>query len=140
MRRYVLGSVRVNSICKSTATSEIINRRSRFIVRVKLTLTSRKRTAHLPLDYQFALASLIYSPLGDASAAFAAMLHDEGFRVEQRTFKLFTFSRIRPQRGRVIKDHLLLEEPRLSFQMNSSVSDFIDHFSRPSRRRPAKKE
>jgi CRISPR-associated endoribonuclease Cas6 len=56
------------------------------------------------------------------------MLHDEGFRVEKRTFKLFTFSRIRPQRGRVIKDHLLLEEPRISFQISSPVSDFIDHF------------
>jgi len=83
-------------------------------VRFKLTLISAKREARLPLDYQFALASLIYSTLGDASATFAAKLHDEGFRVEKRTFKLFTFSRIKPQRGRVIKDQLLLEEPRIS--------------------------
>lgn len=97
-------------------------------MRVKLTLTSRKRAAQLPLDYQFALASLIYATLGDASADFAARLHDEGYKVEKRTFKLFTFSRIRPERGRVIKDHLLLEEPRISFQLSSPVADFIEHF------------
>jgi CRISPR-associated endoribonuclease Cas6 len=97
-------------------------------MRVKLTLTSTKREARLPLDYQFALASLIYFTLGDASAAFAAKLHDEGFKVEKRTFKLFTFSRIKPQRGRVVKDQLLLEEPRISLQISSPVSEFIEHF------------
>jgi CRISPR-associated endoribonuclease Cas6 len=97
-------------------------------VRVKLTLASTKRTTRVPLDYQFALASLIYATLGDASADFSARLHDEGFRVEKRTFKLFTFSRLRAGRGRVVKDHLLLEAPQVSFQISSPVADFIEHF------------
>lgn len=97
-------------------------------MRVKLTLASLQRGARLPLDYQFAVASLIYVTLSDASEDFATRLHDDGFKVEKRRFKLFTFSRIRPQRGRVIKDHLLLEEPQISFQLSSPVADFIEYF------------
>jgi CRISPR-associated endoribonuclease Cas6 len=97
-------------------------------VRVKLTLASTKRAARLPLDYQYALASLIYATLGDASAAFSARLHDEGFRIEKRRFKLFTFSRLRPEGSQVIKDYLLLKDPQVSFQLSSPVADFIEHF------------
>ena len=97
-------------------------------MRVKLTLASQRPGGQLPLNYQFALASLIYATLGEADRVFAERLHDEGFGVEQRKFKLFTFSRLQAQRSRVVKDRLLLEDPHISVQISSPVADFIEHF------------
>jgi hypothetical protein len=95
-----------NSYLAISKYEEIVISCPRFIVRVKITLASRKREARLPLDYQFALASLIYVTLGDASAAFAAKLHDEGFRVEKRMF----FSKDSQMSRRVL---------RMSFTLNT---------------------
>ena len=42
------------------------------VMRVKLTLLATKQATTLPLNYNHAVASLIYDTLGHASAAFAA--------------------------------------------------------------------
>jgi CRISPR-associated endoribonuclease Cas6 len=70
-------------------------------MRVKLTLRASKPATSLPLNYNHAVASLIYDTLGGASIDFAARLHDEGFKADGRRFKLFTFSRLTPRRSRL---------------------------------------
>jgi len=81
----------------------------------------------LPLDYQYAVASLIYATLGSASTEFAAKLHDTGYQADGRSFKLFTFSRIRTLDARVVNDTLLLESPEIELQISSPVAEFIKH-------------
>lgn len=97
-------------------------------MRVKLTLMARGPKATLPLNYNHAVAGLIYRTLGNASEEFAAMLHDEGFKAERRTFKLFTFSRLFATRSRVAGDRLLLESPAVELLVSSPVADFVEHF------------
>ncbi|MFL6215831.1 MAG: CRISPR-associated endoribonuclease Cas6 [Blastocatellia bacterium] len=97
-------------------------------MRVKLTLQAVTRNAALPLNYNHALAGLIYRTIGNASESFAARLHDEGFEADRRHFKLFTFSRLFVKRRRVIGDRLLLESPEVSLQVSSPVGEFIEHF------------
>jgi CRISPR-associated endoribonuclease Cas6 len=97
-------------------------------MRVKLTLRATGPKTTLPLNYNHAVAGLIYRTLGNASEEFAAMLHDEGFKAERRTFKLFTFSRLFANRGRVVRDRLMLESPEVTLQVSSPVGDFIEHF------------
>jgi len=97
-------------------------------MRVKLTLMARGAKATLPLNYNHAVAALIYRTLGKASEEFAAMLHDEGFKAERRTFKLFTFSRLFASRSRVVGARLLLESPAVTLMISSPVGDFIEHF------------
>lgn len=97
-------------------------------MRVKLKLTAVKRATLLPLNYQYAVASLIYATLGNASAEFASMLHDDGYSVEGRKFKLFTFSRLTTCRARITGDKLLLEDPTVLLQISSPVAEFIEHF------------
>lgn len=96
-------------------------------MRVKLTLAALKRATLLPLNYQYAVASLIYATLGHASTEFAARLHDAGFQADGRKFKLFTFSRLNTNRARITGDQLLLEDPVISLQISSPVGDFIEH-------------
>jgi CRISPR-associated endoribonuclease Cas6 len=97
-------------------------------MRVKLTLMATGPKANLPLNYNHAVASLIYRTLGKASEEFAAMLHDEGFKAERRSFKLFTFSRLFANGSRVVGDRLLLESPTVTLLVSSPVGDFIEHF------------
>lgn len=97
-------------------------------MRVKLTLLASKRKTTLPLSYNHAVAGLIYHTLGNASQDFAAMLHDEGFKAENRRFKLFTFSRLSASRSRRVDDRLLLESPEVDLLVSSPVADFIEHF------------
>ncbi|HEX8142892.1 MAG TPA: CRISPR-associated endoribonuclease Cas6 [Pyrinomonadaceae bacterium] len=97
-------------------------------MRVRLTLLASKQATLLPLNYNHAVASLIYDTLGSASTEFATRLHDEGFKTGGRSFKLFTFSRLAPRRSRLAGDRLLLEDPTLSMQISSPVSEFVEHF------------
>lgn len=97
-------------------------------MRVKLTLMATGPKTTLPLNYNHAVAALIYRTLGKASEEFAAMLHDEGFKAERRTFKLFTFSRLFAARSRVTGDRLLLESPAVELLVSSPVVDFVEHF------------
>jgi len=97
-------------------------------VRVKLTLEAVRRGTLLPINYNHAVAALIYDTLGNASADFAARLHDKGFSVDGRRFKLFTFSRLAPRRSRVRQDRLLLEDSTISLQISSPVTEFVEHF------------
>lgn len=97
-------------------------------MRVKLTLMATKPKVTLPLNYNHAVAGLIYRTLGNASEEFAAMLHDEGFKAGKQTFKLFTFSRLFTMRRRVSGDRLLLESPAVTLLVSSPVVDFVEHF------------
>jgi len=81
----------------------------------------------LPLDYHYAVASLLYATLGSASTEFASKLHDTGYQADGRSFKLFTFSRIRTMDARVVGENLLLDSPEIELQISSPVAEFIQH-------------
>src|SRR5437763_1426135 len=108
-------------------TASILNE-GLYLMRVKLTFLATKRNAMLPLNYNHAVAGLIYRTIGNASEAFAARLHDEGFEADRRRFKLFTFSRLFVKNRRVVGDRLLLESPEMTLQVSSPVGEFIEHF------------
>lgn len=97
-------------------------------MRVKLILLAARQATLLPLNYNHAVASLIYDTIGRASADFAARLHDEGFTADGRRFKLFTFSRLNVRRSRVQGNHLLLEDPAITLKISSPVAEFVEHF------------
>lgn len=96
-------------------------------MRVRLTLTALQKAAELPLDYQYAVASLLYNALGRASEEFATRLHGEGFSAGGRTFRLFTFSRLATRGASASGGHLLLTDPSVSLQVGSPVADFVEH-------------
>jgi CRISPR-associated endoribonuclease Cas6 len=97
-------------------------------MRVKLTLLASKRATLLPLNYNHAVASLVYDTLGQASSDFAARLHEEGFSIDGRRFKLFTFSRLLTGRSRVRGSHLVLEDASVALQISSPLAEFVEHF------------
>lgn len=97
-------------------------------MRVRLTLEAIQPKTTIPLNYNYAVTSLIYKTIGNASAGYAARLHNEGYEAEHRHFKLFTFSRIETIRKWRLDDKLLLEDPKIFLHISSPVAEFIEHF------------
>ena len=100
-------------------------------MRFKLVLNILSRNKILPINYQYALHSWIYKVIGRANAEFARFLHDEGYALGSKQFKLFTFSSLQgtpyeifPQEGRILfkTDELSL---KISFWMPQAAKHFI---------------
>jgi CRISPR-associated endoribonuclease Cas6 len=83
----------------------------------------------LPINYQYALSSWIYKVIRLADAQYSKFLHDKGFTVDGRNFKMFTFSQLdlRPYSIQGNQIHLLGKEISLTirFFVDSSLEHFI---------------
>ncbi|MGH9830956.1 MAG: CRISPR-associated endoribonuclease Cas6 [Blastocatellia bacterium] len=70
----------------------------------------------------------MYGILGSASEKFASMLHDTGFEVGGRRFKLFTFSRLMPRASHVAGGNLELDQPQVELLISSPLREFVETF------------
>ncbi|MDR2475806.1 MAG: CRISPR-associated endoribonuclease Cas6 [Bacteroidales bacterium] len=63
-------------------------------MRFKLTLQPDAKVFgnRMPLNYQYELSAFIYRAIAHADGEYAEWLHENGFRLNNRPFKLFTFS------------------------------------------------
>lgn len=75
-------------------------------MRIKIQLKSDENI-YLPVNYNHHIQAFIYNYLGDD----ATWLHDEGYKYENRIFKLFCFSAIL-QKGRIIKSKGVFKFPK----------------------------
>ncbi len=74
----------------------------------------------LPRDYNYAVQSLIYKTL---SPDFKEFLHDKGFTVGKRSFKLFTFSRLL---GKYIMNGTwIMFKPPVKLCISSPIERFV---------------
>lgn len=99
---------------------------------LKLTFSNPHGNIHIPIDYQYYLASWMYKVLAGGDAEYAKFLHDEGYKVpsrnqasegaevlerpSQKVFKLFNFSNL-------LFPKYLIHKEKASIQIQS------DHFS-----------
>jgi len=96
-------------------------------MRIKVAYENLNEKLILPLHYNFYLQILIYKTL---SPLLATKLHNEGFILNKRKFKLFTFSRIL-NKGEKIKKNgkdFLLFKNGISFYFSSPIEDIISDF------------
>lgn len=82
----------------------------------------------LPLSYNLYIQSFIYSYLDESLAQF---LHNVGFKDEQtnRSFKLFTFSRIIPDGKSIIDERRIFFEGNVNLIISSCYDEFIQVFA-----------
>ncbi len=97
--------------------------------KLHLNIDKSKTGDMLPASYQYELSSFIYRTIARGDREFATWLHSNGFRLEGRNFKLFTFSqleiprwKIEGDRLRILSDDLALT---LSFLPERSTEEFI---------------
>jgi CRISPR-associated endoribonuclease Cas6 len=61
-------------------------------MRLQLTLTAVQNRAVLPANYQYPLSAAIYKIIECADSNYSAFLHNTGYALKGKRFKLFTFS------------------------------------------------
>jgi CRISPR-associated endoribonuclease Cas6 len=85
----------------------------------------------LPVNNSYLLSSLIYNIVDSSSSEYAEILHAQGYRMGNKSFKLFTFSTINPANGRKWNIHmdgmLSTNERQLHFMITSPKAEFIEH-------------
>ncbi len=91
-------------------------------MRIFVTLNSSRRFV-LPIDHNYTIQSFIYNSI---SPELAKKLHDTGFQVGKRRFKLFTFSRLM---GKFLlereKKEMVFESP-FKIVISSALKQFIE--------------
>ena len=101
-------------------------------MRFKLTLQIDKKAFGnvLPLSYQYELSAFIYRAIAQADREYSLWLHENGFRLYGRPFKLFTFSNLLIPQYKIDKERgcILIECDRIewlvSFLPETSTEKF----------------
>lgn len=100
-------------------------------MRIKLEL-EKLENKFLPINYQYELHSWIYKTISKADSEFATWLHDKGYRIKNKEFKLFNFSNFyiskfkfhsNTERLEILTDTILLE---ISFYLDESANPFLE--------------
>ncbi len=100
-------------------------------MRITLQLSHRTRQLTLPVNVNHLISSLIYHIVANSSSEYAGRLHEQGYRLDKRTFKLFTFSPLIPvghRRWRMNGDGTMTTDARsVSLLISSGKAEFVEH-------------
>ena len=100
-------------------------------MRIALQLSHRNRYLTLPVNVNHLISSLIYQIVSNSSSEFAKKLHEQGYRLDKRTFKLFTFSPLIPvghRRWRMNGDGTMTTDAgNVSLLISSGKAEFVEH-------------
>ncbi len=98
-------------------------------MRICLSLKPGYIPCTIPFDYPYTLTAVIYKFLETASPQYARFLHDEGYRLGTRRFKLFTFSQLLIPERTLTPEGLVCLSPKIAWQISSPVSHFVEHLA-----------
>lgn len=99
-------------------------------MRLLLTLQCRKGSL-IPLNYQYLISAWIYKVLGKANADFSYHLHNTGYAIDGKQFKLFTYGRLEARPYEILSKQGLMrvdsEEVKLmlSFWVDDAMQNFV---------------
>ena len=96
-------------------------------MRIKITCDIGKGIS-LPINYNYFLASAIYGFLKESDPEYAQFLHQDGYELENRHFKLFTFSQLMAKRREIRGDQIHFRSP-LTWYVSSSQEQFLANFA-----------
>ncbi len=81
----------------------------------------------LPIDYQYALGCSLYNAMAQANDKFASWLHSEGYGIDNKRFKLFTYSGLYVKKYSIDKDKLIVHEQPITFQISAFNPEIAEH-------------
>jgi CRISPR-associated endoribonuclease Cas6 len=100
-------------------------------MRFKINLNRSGSGKFLPINYQYELSSLIYKIINQADTDFAQYLHNNGYTVAGKTFRLFNFSRLSFDQYKVYGNEKRIEHQgqmasfHISFLVDRAAEEFI---------------
>ena len=82
----------------------------------------------LPLNYNYQLSSAIYNLLRFGSPEFSSFLHNSGFKIDGKTYKLFTYA-LRFDKVEILNNYFILKSSKVTLHISSPLIDsFIKNF------------
>ena len=63
----------------------------------------------IPINYQYMLSAWIYKVLNTGNPEIASWLHQQGFKADNKHFRLFTFSKLNIPACKRVKTHFKLD-------------------------------
>ncbi len=94
-------------------------------IRIRLSII---RGETIPLNYQYAVSSWIYSAIERADKEHSHFLHNQGFRTEGRSFKMFTFSQLDLRPYKIDGNRIYLLGKEISLTVRFVVDSSLEHF------------
>ena len=82
----------------------------------------------LPINYNYFLTGVIYQFLKESDPEYANFLHQDGYELENRRFKLFTFSQLMAKRREIRGEQIHFRSP-LTWYVSSSQEPFLQNFA-----------
>lgn len=96
-------------------------------MRIKITLEVNQPIA-IPINYQYPLSSAVYHLLERADKQYAAELHEKGYEMGNKKFKLFTFSSLYPDFYKLQGQQMLIAPGKIILYVGSLKNEFLMHF------------
>ena len=84
------------------------------------------KTKKINFNYNYYLTSAIYSLISEHNEEFSKLLHDQGFMMGNKKFKLFVYSRLIPERYTVDGNSLVINKGITRLYINSPIKEFIN--------------
>ncbi|HAS39660.1 MAG TPA: CRISPR-associated endoribonuclease Cas6 [Microscillaceae bacterium] len=99
-------------------------------MRLRLTLRRISKVCNLPINYQSYIAANIYRLIEESSPAYAAFLHNEGYKEKNKRFKHFTFGQLQiPKKLREIeRDRILVKADKISLEVSFLATKASENF------------
>lgn len=103
-------------------------------MRFKINLNKKSSSRFLPINYQYELSAVVYKIIHQADSEFARFLHEQGYMIEGRAFKLFTFSHLKFDRFQIYREEQRIEHQGqhayfyISFLIDKAAEEFIKGF------------
>ncbi|RMG21843.1 MAG: CRISPR-associated endoribonuclease Cas6 [Bacteroidetes bacterium] len=97
-------------------------------MRINLQLRILEQGARLPMNYQYELSSWIYRVLHEGDQQFSQWLHEHGYRLNGKQFRLFSFSSLRLPRYRSEGDRFRLLGDYLGLDISFCLDPSAEHF------------
>jgi CRISPR-associated endoribonuclease Cas6 len=100
-------------------------------MRFKIALQNIGKQRMLPIDNQYFLSAWIYSVIANADKEFARFLHNQGYALGNKQFKLFCYSPLLFEKYQIWKEKALIEVLskqvvfQISFCLNEAAEKFI---------------
>ncbi|MGB9596905.1 MAG: CRISPR-associated endoribonuclease Cas6 [Candidatus Poribacteria bacterium] len=96
-------------------------------MRIKITLDIGNGIS-IPINYNYPLAAVIYRFLDQSNPEYAYFLHEEGYNLGDKRFKLFTFSQLMAQK-REIRGNYIHFKSLLTWFVSSPQEEFLGSFA-----------
>ncbi|PNT91006.1 CRISPR-associated endoribonuclease Cas6 [Clostridium thermosuccinogenes] len=92
-------------------------------MRIKLTLDSIGKQT-IDLNYNYALSSMIYNLIRESDSKYSTFLHEKGYEINNKHYKLFTFSQLKPEKYE-INGSCMSIQGKVVLYITSPMKEFI---------------